>query len=701
MKQSWCGKDQQYELLPNTGNGNKNTGKAKWRSIFQVNRYWGILFVLAVLVFAFDYFELNSILSLEFKNIAILPTVPPPELPRSLDGYVVNTPGCRIPDMNPFDITVKEFIETPSKFSCDKINAPLFDSNATSLYMLTRSLSVYNVSNSTDLTCCYRDFIRLDAEGSGEDNRVKYSKQCQKIGQEPVNIINSEFVRVSCKNSAEKTVYDDFFAFVPVKKPKLSIPRKKLKPNILIIGLDAVSRLNLHRQMPKTHKYITENLDAIELLGYNKVADNTFVNLMPVFAGMFESELKNSCWPESRSHFDDCPFLWKNYSANNYVTAVGEDCAEIGLFYYQKYGFIKQTSDYYYTTFVREAEGTIGTDKNVNCRQCVGARDAYKLILDYVKKFTRTMHLQAAPYFGFFWSNSLSHDYLNEPGLGDESYYDLFKTLKETGALNDTILIFMSDHGIRWGGIRQTYQGQMEERLPFVIMALPEWFKSSYPQAVMNLKRNVRRLTTPFDLHETLKELLDVDNLLNPSDNSNFVSRGYSLFSNIPKTRTCKDAEIPSHWCTCQQSAAISTNDSEVISAAKFAVYHINSQLAGYAQCAILDLDDIINARVTVYKEDHITNKRSTKDYMLTLQTKPGDGIFEVTVRSRALKKKAKRNVDSVTRNKIEIEKSALDEERFNITGTISRLNLYGKQSYCVTDFHSKLYCYCTNLLNF
>lgn len=84
----------------------------------------------------------------------------------------------------------------------------------------------------------------------------------------------------------------------------------------------------------------------------------------------------------------------------------------------------------------------------------------------------------------------------------------------------------MSDHGIRWGGIRQTYQGQMEERLPFVILALPERFRDRYAQAVANLNLNVRRLTTPFDLHETLKQLLDVSTLEKPQLALNEQKRG-------------------------------------------------------------------------------------------------------------------------------------------------------------------------------
>lgn len=88
----------------------------------------------------------------------------------------------------------------------------------------------------------------------------------------------------------------------------------KNKYNVIIIGLDAVSRLNFHRQMPKTIDYL-QNLGAIEYHGYNKVADNTFPNLIPILSGMNVEELTNSCWPSEKDYFDNCTkyFVWSKF----------------------------------------------------------------------------------------------------------------------------------------------------------------------------------------------------------------------------------------------------------------------------------------------------------------------------------------------------------------------------------------------------
>ena len=93
-----------------------------------------------------------------------------------------------------------------------------------------------------------------------------------------------EFVRVECRFSSDDStaplIYKDFHAFAPVSvalkraqenKGNSTLPTPDYKWSILVFGMDAVSRLNFHRQMPKTKKLL-EELGAIEFLGYNKVS---------------------------------------------------------------------------------------------------------------------------------------------------------------------------------------------------------------------------------------------------------------------------------------------------------------------------------------------------------------------------------------------------------------------------------------------
>ncbi|XP_031351350.1 uncharacterized protein LOC116176732 isoform X2 [Photinus pyralis] len=591
-----------------------------------------------------------------------------------LRGFLVKTEACRIPDMDPFDSSVKRYISKPKQFVCNKNKPPLMEANLTYVYMLNDSLSSYLVKDLSALKCCYSPFYRVEPSSTQGDTKISYNK-CVQFNQSAK--VEDDFIRVACTYE-KKEIYKDFFSFVPIKPriTKFSTEPKKL--NVLIIGLDAVSRLNFHRQMPNTVKTL-KNMGAVELLGYNKVGDNTFPNLVPVLTGLHESELKKDCWPKKTDKFDKCNFIWKNYSASGYATAFGEDATWMGIFNYVKRGFKQQPTDYFWGPFDYASEKQIGNAHDMNVNQCIGSRAVYKVLLDYIMKFVNTMTQRQIPYFGFFWGASLSHDYLNKPHLGDDSYTDFFNQLEQSDFLKNTVLIFMSDHGIRWGDIRSTYQGRMEERLPFLFIVLPKDYRDNFPQTVANMNRNVNRLTTPFDLHETLKDLLNPYSLQNVFINERIgkrsgKERSYSLFEPIPTNRTCEKAGISSHWCTCQASASISKNDSVVIDATKFVVNYLNNQLKGYAECANLTLAEIYDARIHAVK-DNLKGNTYSEDYTVVFRTVPGDGKFEATIR-RYVSKKGKKT-------------------HFDVMGTVSRINLYGSQSLCMTDFHLKLYCYC------
>ena len=50
--------------------------------------------------------------------------------------------------------------------------------------------------------------------------------------------------------------------------------------------------------------------------------------------------------------------------------------------------------------------------------------------------------------------------------------------------------------------------------MPFFYVVLPEKWRQKYPEKVKNVERNAKKLTTNFDVYETLLDLLDfgVDN---------------------------------------------------------------------------------------------------------------------------------------------------------------------------------------------
>lgn len=101
-----------------------------------------------------------------------------------------------------------------------------------------------------------------------------------------------------------------------------------------------------------------------------------------------------------------------------------------------------------------------------------------QVVHDYSLEVARTF--PDIPTMSLYFSCSLSHDYLNMVQHADIPHFSYLLELYKMGALNYTAVIFLSDHGIRFGSIRSTYIGMLEERLPYLLIYLPPWFREKW-----------------------------------------------------------------------------------------------------------------------------------------------------------------------------------------------------------------------------
>lgn len=592
--------------------------------------------------------------------------------------FTIKTQGCTISALDPFADYVKDFIKYPSSVkACSPTNESLLESNNTHIWIVKSNFNYYNISEYGTFNCCYRPFSRPDSirdiKSKYIDDRVDY-KSCE-IFVDSIEV-SDEFVKVTC-DYLDEEIYEDFFLFPRRKELPSNDDVDSIRPNdtnlnynIIIMGIDAVSRMNFYRTMPKTLAYL-QKYGAIELFGYNKVGDNTFPNVMPLLLGVGENELKKTCLPNSRSTFDNCPFIWQWFKDMGYYTALGEDSAKLGTFNYLKVGFSGTPTDYYLYTFMHESEKHIGANKDFNSYLCMGYKYYYRVLLDYIQSLTSTLKYERL--FGFFWEVTMSHDYLNYPMIMDEDYERFFINIEQSGYLNNTIIILMSDHGIRWGKFRNTKQGRIEERLPFVFILFPPSFRENYKFAHNNVKVNSKKLTTPFDLHETLMDLANMntltnDHILKRSKEPYTRNRGISLFVPIPGNRTCASADIDEHWCTCQKGKKIHINHEDVNEASSHLIEYINSLIRRRPQCARLALAEVTDAtELEVAGIEDVEATAAWREMTLVVRVSPGGAVFEGTLRR---------------------------DREWVVTG-VSRLNLYGDQSRCIEDYRLKLYCYC------
>ncbi|GFT91730.1 uncharacterized protein NPIL_97101 [Nephila pilipes] len=530
-----------------------------------------------------------------------------------------------------------------------------------------------------EIVCKYMEISR--ARDGISDDAIGIGPQHAFIDEVEIEV---EFIKVICYDLNGTEIYEEYHSFIH-NKPKVEKRCKKHNEpgySVLIIGVDAMSRLNMHRQLKKTSRYLIDNMDAVEMFGFNKVGDNTFPNLVPLLVGYDERELPQVCWNNKENEpLDQCNFLWKRFAKKGYRTLYAEDFPFMSSFNYIKEGFHYQPTDYYFRHFMLSLESALGSEKQISTYACVGSVSETEAVLHWTELFAS--HFKDRKYFAFSWINSLTHDFLNKGSSGDHMYEHFFRTLHESGALNNTITIVLGDHGMRWGSIRKTYIGRLEERLPMLLIYLPPDFKIKHPKETENLKLNSHRLITPFDLHATLVNILHLQEnftFVNPDDVNaelalNFTKRAYTLFQPVPEDRSCDDAFIDEHWCTCESSLPMDPDSDNVKHAAAFLVDQVNSLLKPEKEkCALLELKSISDARVWYANSEH--KGHSINDTILTtiVKVKPSGAVFEGTVRISVVPKKKK---------------------KYELLGTISRLNIYGNQSTCIKDAILRKYCYC------
>ncbi|CAG2180855.1 unnamed protein product [Oppiella nova] len=175
------------------------------------------------------------------------------------------------------------------------------------------------------------------------------------------------------------------------------------------------------------------------------------------------------------------------------------------------------------------------------------------------------MHERKQKYFAYHFMVKVTHDDLNGVGLLDPLIHRLFTRLFANNLLNNTVLVFFSDHGMRFGSIRETLSGKYEDRLPAMHIYLPSHLRTH------NMTVNEHRLTTHFDIHATLKHILE-------GKPNNTLKYGKTLLEEIPVTRSCQSIPILEHFCSCQSSQVITDLKSvEVMS--KFIVKQLNQLL--------------------------------------------------------------------------------------------------------------------------
>ncbi|ESP05359.1 hypothetical protein LOTGIDRAFT_181204 [Lottia gigantea] len=498
--------------------------------------------------------------------------------------------------------------------------------------------------------------------------------------------MTSDIVRIHCRSS-EGDTFDKVLVGIAYKKQLHNFTGArnphKMNLNVLLVGFDSISRMTAIRKYVKTRDYILNKLNGIELEGYNIVGDGTPQALIPILTGTTEIEL-----PESRRgfknarHVDGHPFIWKDYKKDGYITHFVEDLPPISIFNHRMVGFNHQPTDHYGRPYYLASESRVELYFPFCYKGSKKHNIFLKMFEDFFDMYPNKMK------FGFGFHSEISHDDNNRIELFDEDVYLWLKSLEDKGHLNNTMLIFMSDHGARFSQFRATSQGKLEERMPFFTFTFPKWFEKVYPDAMQNFRINSKRLVTPFDIHATMYHMINYDG----TGIGDVNNRGISLFREIPKHRTCAHAFVEPHWCACLDWQVVEANSPLLKRAIFVSISSINKWIQTASnQCHFLRISKITrskqyhaNSRMLKFKKSADNHGRiadlsskTTYDetfYQITFITEPGSGLFEVTVRH---------NLKS---NEMTIGLS-----------DVSRTNAYGDDPKCIKDTlpHLERFCKC------
>ena len=135
----------------------------------------------------------------------------------------------------------------------------------------------------------------------------------------------------------------------------------------------------------------------------------------------------------------------------------------------------------------------------------------------------------------------------------DDSLANFLKIIFEKYYDNKTAIILLSDHGSQIPGFQNIFfnkEKRIETYLAMLFFILPE-DNNYYNKTAINI--NQQRFVTPFDIHDTLLDMININKKKYPE----MIDKGQSLFKEIDGLkRNCEnyDNNIPEDVCFCKKN---------------------------------------------------------------------------------------------------------------------------------------------------
>ncbi|KAH8410269.1 hypothetical protein KR009_010271 [Drosophila setifemur] len=598
------------------------------------------------------------------------------------ESFYVNSARCQIPFVEPFNDEVMEVYKPMQFIPCTNQSDLItvhYDKFLNRYVLHVNEEVIHEMLQSTEqpFACYYQKIIY----GRKADLYDRLGNKTRFM-QDFLVPLDVEGMLVECHTGdTKKILQEDAFVFVQHKKK----PRRSdviRKPSIIMYGIDTVSRTNLRRTMPMVFEFLNSP-GWYEMMGYNKVADNSFPNIFAMLTGFLPETAKiRICDTDDLGCLDEIPFIWRDLKEAGYLTAYAEDEGVANTFTYAKYGFSEKPTDYYFRPFLiaLEENTRIQVIPGSRMKHCLGRRLANSYIYDYCRQFMQRF-VADRPIWGMFWSNHFSHADTFMPSAMEHKVLKDLLNFEEDGAFEHTIMIFFSDHGARFGPLMRMKEAFLEERLPMMFIYLPPWFRRKYPQYAMALAQNQNRLSSNFDLYNTFRHILQIGQMEQEFEGSwsNDCPQCQSLFYPLPENRSCSQAAIAEAYCTCHRYEKVMESPL-TWRMADLVVDRINQYLL--QNNVHRNLCSNLTLRYVNFTEQRVDNfdkdnwGKAFRHYHSKFQVHQNYAEFFATILYNRDTEDLKLNVEH-----------------------ISRINVYGDDSFCMKNKILKLYCICLTKL--
>lgn len=336
--------------------------------------------------------------------------------------------------------------------------------------------------------------------------------------------------------------------------------QKKLPKNVLIIFIDAASRVHFKKMMPKTFDYLnsyyknkTSHFSTYQFFKFHSLEDYSNPNLIPFYNGIAEKDNNYERVQNSEN------FMTK-YAKKGYVTGSSLDMCNKDVFDNLGQPILLNLPDPVidHELFQMFCDGNYINKNNFYSiwkghysffQRCLYGKSAQEYTFEYAKQFyTKYKDNNSIFRIGLMESHEGSGEVLK---YSDDGMLNFLKEMFDQGGIlsQNSALYFFADHHFTMPGVYAYYKFEdfmLERYLPFLFIGLTKDLED-FELYDKNLLLNENNLITHYDSNMAMLSLIGES-----SYPTNLYGKSFFNFNLAGSDRCSSYPEIPQEQCRCK-----------------------------------------------------------------------------------------------------------------------------------------------------